>query len=247
MSIKLPSETSQAILRPRGGIGYQQEGKVTSHNSIQVTVGRVITPPKDRALANTAILNQDSNATLANLEADRKVEASKCRVFEDLGSALLTVGQKSLHQLGVRSEMTQQQTFSNIRAAEEYRQSIIKNRQKVESVEAKKPKKPQAKSKKMVRSSPNVNKTLMREVHDLTGGILGQAQCKPAKNRTLAKKQRIHEKQDFMRDTLQASQQLMDYSTGPQSFQPLSNASVNKLLQQSNSGIFDLQSHEFAS
>lgn len=50
-----------------------------------------------------------------------------------------------------------------------------------------------------------------------------------------------------MRDTLQASQQLMDYSTGPQSFQPLSNASVNKLLQQSNSGIFDLQSHEFAS
>ena len=102
------AETSQAILRPRGGIGYQQEGKVTSHNSIQVTVGRVITPSKDRAQANTAILNQDSNATLANLEADRKVEASRCRVFEDLGTALFTVGQKSLHQLGVRSEMTQQ-------------------------------------------------------------------------------------------------------------------------------------------
>lgn len=42
-------------------------------------------------------------------------------------------------------------------------------------MDAKKAKKPQVKSKKMVRSSPNVNKALMREMHDLTGGILGQA------------------------------------------------------------------------
>ena len=94
---KVPSDASYRILGPRLG-GFD----TTGHNSIQVTVGRA-TRLSDKLNASPA--RPVSPFTEAQKEeAERKVKASKSRVFEELGNSLFNVSQKRIQALGVAGQ-----------------------------------------------------------------------------------------------------------------------------------------------